>query len=664
MKIKKFFPNEEASVLVVALFMVTLLAVSVAGYLTYVEQQALLGARSQSWNLALGLSEAGVEEALAHLNLNHANLNQDGWIPDGNTYTMSRTLTNGSYTVAIDNSEPISPVILSRAFVSAPTFARNAPVAMFAAAGTVPTSQTQTPSINRAVRVTTWSPSLFQASMVAKKGIDLKGNGVTSDSFDSEDPAKSTNGLYDATKAQDHGDIASNDSIVSTVSVQQANIYGRVFTGPGGTATVGSQGAVGTHAWQAGNSGFEPGYVLNTANFTFPDTTAPYISGIVPPPGDVLTVASSTTNTTVVSGASTPPGAPGAGQYYGPITTNNTTSSSTVYPGSQAGMTTNVTWVTTNSYPGANAGLLTNCTAFTTVGSYPGAQQCLSTNNLGTVSTTNYPGSQLGMTTNAASTVTTSTNCTGSTTTSGYPATPCLLSGVTTNWNGGHTHITGYSYFTTTSVTSTTNTTYTYTYQSKSYTYASTFTFTYPVTTYTYPTTTYTYTIYTGIITYITNHFDHVIGNADYYATSLSGTTIVTGKGRLVLPNGLNMANGDGITIAHGGGVTIYSGGTGTTIGGNGVMNENGFAGNFIVYCDNSVTSFTLNGNGHFTGVLVAPNAAITMNGGGNSNQDFTGALMVNSVRMNGHFNFHYDEALGRMGGNGRYLITSWAEVN
>ena len=70
-----------------------------------------------------------------------------------------------------------------------------------------------------------------------------------------------------------------------------------------------------------------------------------------------------------------------------------------------------------------------------------------------------------------------------------------------------------------------------------------------------------------------------------------------------------------------------------------------------------------MNGNGEFTGVLVAPNADLTMNGAGNSRQDYTGALMVNSVRMNGHFNFHYDEALARMGGNGRFLITSWNEI-
>jgi hypothetical protein len=36
---------------------------------------------------------------------------------------------------------------------------------------------------------------------------------------------------------------------------------------------------------------------------------------------------------------------------------------------------------------------------------------------------------------------------------------------------------------------------------------------------------------------------------------------------------------------------------------------------------------------------------------------------MVNRVTMNGHFNFHYDEALGRMPGGGRFLVTQWDEI-
>ena len=335
MKINNSSRKTSGSAIVVTMFMITLLAVSVAGYLTYVEHQSLLGARSQTWNLALGLSEAGVEEGLQHLNVNYASLSADSWSADGTTYTMSRTLANGSYTVAIDNSNPNAPTITSRAFVTPPSFAQIAPTAMFAAGGVTQPTTTggNTSTINRAVRVTTSKGSLFLASMVAKKGIDLKGNGVTSDSFDSQDPNKSTNGRWDAAKAQDNGDIASNDGIVSTVSVQNANIYGRVWTGPGGTATVGSQGGVGTHAWQVANDGFQPGYVLNTANFTFPDTTSPINSTAPPPPpGDVLTLTGVATNNTTYS-TTTYPSAPSSG-VMGPITTNTTTVATTIYPGS------------------------------------------------------------------------------------------------------------------------------------------------------------------------------------------------------------------------------------------------------------------------------------------------------------------------------------------
>jgi hypothetical protein len=76
------------------------------------------------------------------------------------------------------------------------------------------------------------------------------------------------------------------------------------------------------------------------------------------------------------------------------------------------------------------------------------------------------------------------------------------------------------------------------------------------------------------------------------------------------------------------------------------------------------VTSFSVSGNGCFNGVLIAPNADVTMNGGGNDTMDFFGSLLVHSVKMNGHFNFHYDEALGKMNKLGRYLVTSWQEIN
>src|SRR5436309_2501884 len=94
----KVLKNEAAGTLLVTLVTMTLLAVSIAGYLYYVQQQSVLGARSQHWNVAMTIAEAGVEEGMEALNndvapMSHAN--GDGWSASGNIYTLSRTLPQG-----------------------------------------------------------------------------------------------------------------------------------------------------------------------------------------------------------------------------------------------------------------------------------------------------------------------------------------------------------------------------------------------------------------------------------------------------------------------------------------------------------------------------------------------------------------------------------------
>ncbi len=146
----------------------------------------------------------------------------------------------------------------------------------------------------------------------------------------------------------------------------------------------------------------------------------------------------------------------------------------------------------------------------------------------------------------------------------------------------------------------------------------------------------------------------------------MSGKTIVIGTNVvLALPNGLSMGSTDTITYSPmpGANLIVYSGGTSCTVYGNGVLNSPGYAADFILYCAPTVTSFTLNGNGTFVGVVVAPSADVALNGGGTTVTDFVGCLMANSVTLNGHFNFHYDEALGGNKSFGRFLITSWNEI-
>lgn len=573
--------RQQAASLATVLVLCAILSFSVVGYLALITQQSRQSARSQLWNLAIATSEAGVEEGLQQLNSSSGNLSANGWAANGAIYTLTRTLPGGnSFTVTIDNSQPINPTITSRALIKLASLARNTPPAFVATAGvSLNTGETLT----RAVRVRTSRSSLFLAAMVAKKGIDLKGNGVMTDSFDSGDQNKSTNGRYDPAKAGDLGDVASNEGIVGVVSVQNANIYGRVHTGKGGTASIGSQGAVGSHAWQASNKGIQPGWATEDSNFTFPDTTAPYTTGLPTSAGDVATAVGMVTNTSFVNGATTLPTTVPSGTTMSAVVTNSSTITSSTYPGDLTGLTTNTTYTTVTTYPGAQAGLVTNYASFTTVSAYPGPQP-----------------------------------------------------GLTTNYN--KKKISGYSY-------------------------ATGFNYTYPTLAYSYSVPAYNYNLTQTSTVYTTNHYDHVLQSGDYYAENLSGTVYVAGQARLVLPDGLNMSGNDQFVVGPQGSISVYAGGSSITIGGNGVINPSGFAGNFIVYCAPSVTDFTLNGNGEFTGVLVAPNADIKMNGGGNSDEDFIGALMVNSVRMNGHFKFHYDEALARMPANGRFLITSWDEI-
>ncbi len=574
--------GRQGSILVV-LVMCTALCVAVAGYFSIVQQQTMLSKRSQTWNVAMAIVEAGIEEGLEHLNNNYTNLQSDGWTKTGTLYTRNQTLADGnSYMVAIEDSTSVSPGIMAKAYINTPVLARNRPqTGFFATVGQTAGSET----VARAVRVKCARGQLYTAAAVAKHNIDLNGNGVLSDSYDSGNPNKSTEGRYDAAKySGDLGDIATNGGLSDSASVQNANIYGRLHTGPNCPVSIGPNGAVGTHWWQSFNSGIQPGYLMQDANFTFPDTTLPSTAGMLPPPNGNMVVTTYTFSTNSVTSATYP-------HWLSEI----------------RGIATNNTYVTVSSIPSPKPpGLATNAT-YVEVASVPSP----------------IPG---GLVTNILTTYTT---------TKTFPSAGTYVGGVTTNASKKYSYnlITGktYSY-------------YRYTY--------------------TYPSYTYTYSYAGTNAVNTTNYFDHIIyANTTNAATALTDKTLIAGPNAcLVLPNGL--AGSEDFTIAQGAGVLIYAGGTSLSVSGNQVLNPNGFAGSFVVYCAPSVTSFTLNGNGEFTGVLVAPNADLKLNGGGNSDQDFCGAMMVNSIRLNGHFKFHYDEALKRMPSNGRFLITSWDEIS
>jgi hypothetical protein len=306
--------------------------------------------------------------------------------------------------------------------------------------------------LERRVRIQTTGGALFAKGMVAEGQIDLNGNNITTDSFDSDDPNHSDGGLYpisNPNKAKDKGDVATNSGLVNSLNVGNADIKGRVSTGPGGSVAIGSNGAAGSKAWvESGNHGVEPGYSSDDMNVDFKDVVAP-VTNMTPSGGKV-------------------------------------------------------------------------------------------------------DGTQ----------------------------------------------------------------------------------------------------------------YDYVLSDGNYSLSQLKNkNVIVTGNAVLHVTQSLQFTGGSGIIINPGGSLKLYVSASSAKIAGNGVVNFSGNALNFWYLGLPQNTSLDLSGNAAFTGVVYAPDAAFTLGGGGSDIVDFVGASITKTVKMNGHYNFHYDEALARNGPRSDYLVSSWNEM-
>jgi hypothetical protein len=77
-----------------------------------------------------------------------------------------------------------------------------------------------------------------------------------------------------------------------------------------------------------------------------------------------------------------------------------------------------------------------------------------------------------------------------------------------------------------------------------------------------------------------------------------------------------------------------------------------------------SNTNVTWQGNANYDGTVYAPEAAFILGGSGNTTtNDYQGACVVQSLTMNGHFNFHYDQGLKRNGPISGFTVASWQEL-
>lgn len=116
------------------------------------------------------------------------------------------------------------------------------------------------------------------------------------------------------------------------------------------------------------------------------------------------------------------------------------------------------------------------------------------------------------------------------------------------------------------------------------------------------------------------------------------------------------------IGVGSDGSLAIYARAN-VSIAGNGVANGNAPAA-FQFWSTATTTGQTvsISGNGQLSGVVYAPNANVTLNGGGSSGAVY-GAVVGNNITLNGGAEFHYDEALAALDNNNPYGIGSWEEL-
>ena len=411
-----FHRKTEGSVLVVTLVTIGIIGLALVSYLTLASAQQKSTMRSQCWNTAIPVAEAGIEEGMAHLRQSGTtNLGSDSWTSAGNGNYTKRRDFNDSYSITTI-SNATTPVITGEGFVLLPLESAT--------------------YISRKVRVIASRDALLGKGLVAKGQIDMNGNNVSTDSFDSADSLYSTNGLYSASKAKSRGDVATDSNLTNSLNVGNANIHGNLATGPGGSVSVGANGQV-------------TGTISDDMNVQFDPVLPPFNGGYFTPSG-------------------------------------------------------------------------------------------------GTVNGVNY---------------------------------------------------------------------------------------------------------------------NYVLDSGNYQLSSLSGKVLVRGNAVLWVTQSLSMSGQSSITIQSNKVLKLYVSAASASLGGNGVINQTGNATNFFYYGLPSNTSLSVSGNAGFTGVIYAPSAALSLNGGGNNTIDFIGAAIVGSATLNGHFNFHYDENLARVGPSRGYVITSWNEL-
>jgi hypothetical protein len=153
--------------------------------------------------------------------------------------------------------------------------------------------------------------------------------------------------------------------------------------------------------------------------------------------------------------------------------------------------------------------------------------------------------------------------------------------------------------------------------------------------------------------------------SGDYTIDSLSANVYVASNTTVRLKLTSNAKPGTFEVDGFGSGagkLSIYMDGPIFDLSG-GELVDGGNAANFSYYGTTNNTQISFGGNAAFTGTMYAPEADIKLGGGGNADYDIVGSIIGNTITLNGHFHFHFDENLLAAGPSRGFVATSWREL-
>src|SRR5262245_26315521 len=181
--------SQQGSVLVMTVVSCALIGSVLCSYLVLISGRNQRAMRAMAWNSAIPVLEAGLEEALTHLQDDKSNPTANDWTVDHvsghKVYWKNRVLPDGSYfyVTNFDVSSP-SPTIISAGYVRSPL--------------------RDNEFISRIVRLTTTNPpSVFSHAIAASGLIKLSGSAIV-------DGYNSAAGPYSSTNRNANGSVATD----------------------------------------------------------------------------------------------------------------------------------------------------------------------------------------------------------------------------------------------------------------------------------------------------------------------------------------------------------------------------------------------------------------------------------------------------------------------